>query len=137
MSLVQLRALCIESPNLNSNYTLQNYLKTHGFEEKASEVDAFFNRSIGGKITLREVIKVTTDKFIAHYDTITIGNNSDLDYEYEAERSFYRFLCEKDLSRKESGISLYSILDFMEQMVNDVEVNGDIKNNSIAWSTWL
>ena len=65
------------------------------------------------------------------------SNNSDLDYEYEAERSFYRFLCEKDLSRKESGISLYSILDFMEQMVNDVEVNGDIKNNSIAWSPWL
>jgi hypothetical protein len=68
--LVQIRALFIESPRLKSNYTVQNYLIKIGENKLAEEINEYFDTELSPGITLREAIKVSVDKFIAHYDEI-------------------------------------------------------------------
>ena len=137
LSLIQLRALCIEYPCLKNSYTLQNYLYVHDMGEKAAEVDKFFNVNIGDSMTLSEAIKVTTDKYIAHYDTATNCHTDDYNYKYHTERTFDSCICEIDLPRIEMGICLYGILSFMEQIVNSVELQVEEKDYCLAWSPWL
>ena len=124
MALIQLRALCIEGQHHTDNYTLQNYLKKFGLSKEAEVVNEFFLRKIGGQITLKELIKVTTDKFVAHYDAILKKNKEDDDYDYDkfAKNIGIKFLCEHNLSSSESGIELQKIMEFMDGKVNCVNI---------------
>jgi hypothetical protein len=71
MIIVQLRALCIESPNLKSNYTAQNYLRLMKRDDLAEKIDnmlaeQFF--SYRDNCDIRRAIKILADKYICHYD---------------------------------------------------------------------
>ena len=74
--LVQTRAMLIESTSRTNNYTLQNYLKKLGREKDAQIIDNFLTSpfdpdiidELGNEISIRNVIKFVTDKFICHYD---------------------------------------------------------------------
>ena len=62
--IVQLRAMCIESPKLKSNYTAQNLLRLM----KRDDLAQFF--SYRDNCDIREALKILADKYICHYDAI-------------------------------------------------------------------
>lgn len=68
--LSQIRALCMESPHLRNNHTLQIYLKSIGEDAIANKIDDYFQQEIIEGVTLKEAIKMSVDKFIAHYDKV-------------------------------------------------------------------
>ncbi len=70
---VQLRALCIENPRLNHNYTAQNLLRIMQRDDLAEKIDnmlaeEFLPGAIG--FDIRKALKLLADKFICHYDSI-------------------------------------------------------------------
>ena len=73
MIIVQLRAMCIESPNLKKNYTAQNLLRMMNRDDLAQKIDdmlaeEFFTYRTGCDI--KRVLKIIADKYICHYDAI-------------------------------------------------------------------
>lgn len=70
MIIVQLRAMCIESPNLKKNYTAQNLLRKIGNDDLADKIDNMldetFYECMG--ISVRKALKMLADGFICHYD---------------------------------------------------------------------
>lgn len=84
--MVQIRALLIENPVYKKNYTAQIFLKNFKRQELSKKIDdmletQFFEEEMfiiktknGGKekipLTIKEVIKILTDKFICHYDSL-------------------------------------------------------------------
>ena len=82
--IVQLRALCIESPHLQNNYTVQTVLRRIGKEEYADRIDKMLDQQFmpgvncrtGEFFTTRKALKMLADKFICHYDNFD-GSNSD------------------------------------------------------------
>lgn len=80
--IVQLRALCIESQNLEKNYTVQNALRKFGKNEYADRIDELLDEPFldakdkeGNTFTTRKALKILADKFICHYDNF--DNNSE------------------------------------------------------------
>lgn len=72
MILVQLRAICIESPNLTKNYTAQNLLRIIGKNDLAKKIEdmldeEFFSYREG--FSIKKALKIMTDKYICHYDS--------------------------------------------------------------------
>ena len=70
---VQLRALCIESPRLNHNYTAQNLLRIMQRDDLAEKIDNMLSEEfLPGAIDfdIRKALKLLADKFICHYDSI-------------------------------------------------------------------
>lgn len=70
--LTQIRAMFIESPNLKKNYTVQNYLNNIGQKKVAKEIDDYLDKELYDGISFREAVKVSVDKFIVHYDDISM-----------------------------------------------------------------
>lgn len=70
MIIVQLRAMCIESPNLKNNYTAQILLRKAGENELADKIDKMLEQSFipGSELTVKKAIKILADGFICHYD---------------------------------------------------------------------
>ena len=71
--IVQLRAMCIESPKLKRNYTAQNLLRLMKRDDLAQKIDdmlaeQFF--SYRDDCDIREALKILADKYICHYDAI-------------------------------------------------------------------
>lgn len=100
--LVQIRAMFIENPGRKSNHTFQNYLKKIGQDDAAGVIDDYLNTEIAEGISLKEAIKITVDKFIAHYDKINNG-------EEKIEQ-----LCREKLTESNEKYSIGNILvDFL------------------------
>ena len=118
------------------NHTIQNFFIVNGYERFAVEVNDYFNQIIMDgsieELTLRETIKTTTDKFIAHYDTITGSNSDDLEYEFDSRRTFYRFICETELSRESGCHNIFEIYSFLQSKFDVVLKNKSIDLNSIG-----
>lgn len=82
--IVQLRALCIEAPYLEKNYTAQIALRKIGRAEYADRLDKMLEQEFmpgvysktGEIFTVRMALKTLADKFICHYDNFD-GANSD------------------------------------------------------------
>lgn len=79
MIIVQLRAMCIESPHKKKNYTAQNLLRLMKREDLAQKIDMmlaeeFFSYMDGYDI--RKVIKIMADNYICHYDSFEIDDLS-------------------------------------------------------------
>lgn len=70
MIIVQFRAMCIESPNLKSNYTAQILLRKVGENELADKIDNMLEQPFiaGSDMTVKKAIKTLADGFICHYD---------------------------------------------------------------------
>ena len=70
MIVVQLRAMCIESPHLKSNYTAQILLRKLGESEFADRLDKMLEEPFieVTDFTIRKAIKTLADCFICHYD---------------------------------------------------------------------
>ena len=70
--IVQLRAMCIESPNFKKNYTAQNPLRLMQRNDLATKIDdmlaeQFF--SYMDNCDIRKALKIMADKYICHYDS--------------------------------------------------------------------
>lgn len=77
---VHLRASLIENTKLRKNITIQNYLRLYGRDDLASRIDELLKIQVNSDLSLREMIKVTVDKFIAHYDKPTETDRKIYDY---------------------------------------------------------
>ncbi len=69
--MIHLRASLIENTKLKKNITIQNYLRMYGRADLAEKVDQLLQIEVDEDLSLREMIKTTVDKFIAHYDEPT------------------------------------------------------------------
>ena len=70
MIVVQLRAMCIESPRLKKNYTAQILLRKVGEGELAERIDTMLEEPFipESDFTIRKAFKTLADGFICHYD---------------------------------------------------------------------
>lgn len=66
--LIHLRAFLIESTNLKKNITVQNYFRLYNRDDLAKRIDALLLIEVKEDLSLREMIKESVDKYIAHYD---------------------------------------------------------------------
>lgn len=123
MIVVQLRALCIESPNLKTNYTAQNLLKIMGRDDLAQEIDEmldspFFHHR--EEITIRLALKTLADKFICHYDS------------FDDEEFVLSTMIENQLCNPYEDVNLKSIMKVIVDSLGEglstgkiIEVYGD------------
>lgn len=80
MIVVQIRAMFIESTNLQNNYTGQNLLRMLGEPELAEKIDTFLDSpfsEIYADLSIRKALKIMADKFICHNDNFD-GEKVDL-----------------------------------------------------------
>ena len=83
---VQLRAMCVESPQNKKNYTVQTLLKQLGEPELAQRIDDMLEEEFLGDVlvsgfTIKKALKLLADRFICHYDNFD-GKDSDGWYYY-------------------------------------------------------
>ena len=78
MIVVQLRAMCIESPSLKKNYTAQILLRKVGEDKLADKIDSMLEEPFipESDFTIRKALKTLADGFICHYDNFD-GVNAD------------------------------------------------------------
>lgn len=78
MIVVQLRAMCIESPSLKKNYTAQILLRKVGEDKLADKIDVMLDEPFipESDFTIRKALKTLADGFICHYDNFD-GVNAD------------------------------------------------------------
>ena len=102
MIIVQLRALCIESPNRKKNYTAQNLLCLMKRDDLAQKIDdmlalQFF--SYRENCDIRKALKIMADNYICHYD------------EFEDEGIAWAELIEKQLRNPYDAHNLKFIME--------------------------
>lgn len=78
--MVHLRASLIENEKLKKNITIQNYLRLYGRGDLANKIDELLQVKVSENLTLRDMIKITVDKFIAHYDNPSSTEKEVYDY---------------------------------------------------------
>lgn len=78
--MVHLRASLIEKSTLKKNITIQNYFQLYGRADLAQKVDSLLQTNVTSSLTLKEMIKTTVDKFIAHYDNPSDNDKAIYDY---------------------------------------------------------
>ncbi len=66
--MIHLRACFIESTNLKKNITMQNYFRLYNREDLSERIDAIFQMKVNENLSLRDMVKESVDKYIAHYD---------------------------------------------------------------------
>ncbi len=66
--LIHLRASLIESIKLKKNITVQNYFRLYCREDLAEKIDVLLQTEVKSHLTLRDMIRESVDKYIAHYD---------------------------------------------------------------------
>ncbi len=88
MIVVQIRAMCIESPNLKKNYTVQILLRKVGEDQLAARIDAMLDEAFipESDFTIRKAIKTLADGFICHYDNFDSPNDEGWDFASIIER---------------------------------------------------
>jgi len=119
MLIVHIRAMCIESPNLKSNYTIQNMLRRIDKPELAQKIDdelekplieALIDKDTENPLTLRKAIKILSDGFICHYDN------------FDGEKDIQRGIAiaiEGNLKNKFNSRNIYSLVNTMVECVED------------------
>lgn len=80
--MVHLRASLIEKSTLKKSITIQNYFQLYGRDDFAQKVDSLLQTNVTAGLTLKEMIKTTVDKFIAHYDNPSDNDKAIYDYCY-------------------------------------------------------
>lgn len=71
--LVQLRSICLEYEKYHNNYTAQNLLHKLGRDDLADAINAMLEEQFfdyRNNCTVREAIKILTDDYVCHYDSI-------------------------------------------------------------------
>ena len=66
--MVHLRASLIENAKLKKNITVQNYFRIYGRDDLAEKIDTLLQAEVRTNLSLRDMIKESVDKYIAHYD---------------------------------------------------------------------
>lgn len=77
MIVVQLRAMCIESPKLKNNYTVQILLRKIGKDDLATKIDEMLEEPFipCSDFSIKKAIKTLADGFICHYDNFDAPND--------------------------------------------------------------
>jgi len=70
MIIVQLRSMCVESPNLKKNYTAQNLLCLMKRDDLARKIDNMLDEDFFSyrDCTIKTALKIMADNYICHYD---------------------------------------------------------------------
>lgn len=131
--LISLRALMIESGRHTYNYTLQNYLIRNGRPDLVQRVTEYLDTRINSLYTLREILKISTDKFLAHYDSLQVSEKEIPIYIPEEQMSderifppqelFKRTIFMMDIMRDDFPFHIEKIVGFVQEIVEDVKCN--------------
>ncbi|QYK63360.1 hypothetical protein [Paenibacillus sp. S25] len=70
--LTQVRALFIENSRYKNNYTVQVFLNKLGLSKTSEEIHTYLNSELIPSISIRDAIKISVDRFIVHYDQVSI-----------------------------------------------------------------
>ena len=130
--LIMLRAILIESERFKENYTLQNFLLKHDREDLKQKVDDFLGQQINSLMTVRKALKITVDKFIAHNDTLVKYNEESEDKEFRMEDFFIRHLFLQDMLREEYPFTIYKIVNFIQNILDNLPESVEIEPNLIS-----
>lgn len=82
--LVHIRAMCIENERYGDNYTAQNFLESIGRKDLAENINnvlskGFWANQDDGSLSVRESIKICSDKYICHHDSININDHTEIE----------------------------------------------------------
>ncbi|MEG1385518.1 MAG: hypothetical protein RSD08_09490, partial [Oscillospiraceae bacterium] len=113
-------------------YTLQNFLKKHNKSQLADEVNRYIEQPINKMMTVREALKISVDKFIAHNDSITFCGD-DGETQLRLESWGKRSLFMHDIRREDYPFSIAKITAYISNMVSQVNLSEDIAANPIAY----
>jgi hypothetical protein len=69
--LSHLRAFLIENKKQKNNITVQNYFRLYKRNDLAKKIDKLLNTEVKHNLTLKDMIRICVDKYIAHYDKPT------------------------------------------------------------------
>lgn len=77
-----------ENPNLKTNYTLQNCLRNANYNNEADLIDNIlketnFTDKIVKDISFFNLVKLVSDKSIAHQDNLSEDKRKIIDYRYK------------------------------------------------------
>lgn len=78
--LIHLRASLIESANLKKNITVQNYFKLYNRDDLAEKIDTLLKIEVKSNLSLKNMIRESVDKYIAHYDKPSTETNDIYNY---------------------------------------------------------
>ena len=132
MCLVMIRALLIESERLKDNYTLQNFLTKHEKLKLAEDVNEYIEQPINKMMTVRDALKISVDKFIAHNDTMTFCD-AEGEMQLHTDLWFKRGLFMKDIRRKDYPFSIAKITAYISSIVSQIVLPEDRRANPIAY----
>lgn len=131
MCLVMIRALLVDNNSKNRNYTLQTFLIRHGREDLLKDIDNYLNQNINDLYTVRKIIKICVDKFIAHNETLTKNDEND-EKEFKIESWFPRQLFLSDIKRHEYPFTISKIVEFIENILTKIPEVSEIEPSSIV-----
>ena len=133
MLFISIRALLIEQEKNKSNYTLQNFLRRNGQDALICKINDYLNTRINSMYTLREVIKIITDKFIAHHDSLQVSEQEIADDKPKeqmntdkiliAKEVFTRNLFLMDIARTDFPYSVENIACFIQGIVDEAKAS--------------
>jgi len=117
MCLVMLRAILMENKSNKNNYTVQNYFVRHGREDLAKEINDYLETKINKIYTLREVLKMTVDKCIAHNETLVKRDCNGDESEIKMEIIFKKELFLHDITRRDYPYTIERIVSKIKSVL--------------------
>ncbi|HDD8623746.1 TPA: hypothetical protein PBO66_004280, partial [Escherichia coli] len=85
---INCRSMFCEDPNLKTNYTLQNCLRNANYNNEADLIDNIlketnFTDKIVKDLSFFNLVKLVSDKSIAHQDNLSEDKRKIIDYRYK------------------------------------------------------
>lgn len=78
--MIHLRASLIENTKLKKNITVQNYFMLYGRPDLAEKINTLLCAEVRSGLSLKELVKESVDKYIAHYDEPSSENKNIYNY---------------------------------------------------------
>lgn len=119
--LVMLRAILIESPGNNKNYTVQNFLKRHNRIDLANKTNDYLNQNINKMYTLREAIKIVVDKYIAHNENMVKYSEESKEEELDMKNIFCDYLYLNDIKNENFPFTIEKIVVTINKTIESIE----------------
>lgn len=118
--LVMLRAILIESPGNNKNYTVQNFLKRHNRIDLADKINDYLNQDINKIYTLREAIKIVVDKNIAHNENMVKYSEESKEEELDMKNIFCDSLYLNDIKNDNFPFTIEKIVATINNTIKSI-----------------
>ena len=113
--LVHIRAMCIENEKYCDNYTAQNFLESIGRKDLAENINnvlskGFWAHQDEGSRSVRDSIKICSDKYICHHDSININDHTEIEITFaRLNNPIFKhnmeYICSKIIENISSGFA--------------------------------